>query len=262
MTSGPSPPEWDAALYAANTAHHRAFDAWFLEACPIRSTDHLVDLGCGAGDFTRTLADLVPSGEVVGVDPQPGFLQEAARRAGPNQRFVLGRAQDLAVLLPPGRADGVASRAALQWVPWVDHPAVTRGVLTILRPGGWYRLEMSAAGNIARVVALLDAVSAGIGGATSPWCFPDPGAYLELVESAGFRVDHVRSVAQRRPFTAESLAGWLRSQVYPAYEATLPAGAGDEFRGRVEEALDRLRRHDGAFDQTFVRLDLLVWKPA
>lgn len=259
------PPEWDASLYAANTGHHRAYDAWFLSGCPpINPGDRLLDLGCGSGDFTRTLADLVPAGEVVGVDPQPGLLREAAGRAGPNQRFVQGVAQDLPAVLPPGHFDGVVSRAALQWVPCEEQPQTTRGVREVLRPGGWYHLEMGGAGNIPRVVAVLDEVSLALGGATGPWCFPGPAEYLEMIETAGFDADrgHVRAVAQRRHFTPETLLGWLRSQVYPAYEASLPLEAHLEFRREVESGIDRLRRHDGTFDQTFVRLDLLVWKPS
>jgi hypothetical protein len=40
-------PAWDGEAYAANTGHHRVHDDWFLSAFPVRSTDRLLDLGCG-----------------------------------------------------------------------------------------------------------------------------------------------------------------------------------------------------------------------
>lgn len=60
------------------------------------------------------------------------------------------------------------------------------------------------------------------------------------------------TVAQRRPFDHYSILGWLRSQALQAY------GLGPDFDGAVEARLDDLRRSDGSFDQTFVRLDLLA----
>src|SRR4051794_5430111 len=86
---------WDGELYAANTSHHRAHDAGFLERFPVRPTDRVVDIGCGSGDFTAIVAGLVPDGEVIGVDPQPSLLEVARRLALPNQRFIEARAQEL-----------------------------------------------------------------------------------------------------------------------------------------------------------------------
>src|SRR4051812_35544349 len=89
-------PEWDGALYAANTDHHRRYDARFLATLPLEPTNRVLDLGCGAGDLTATVAKLIPGGHVVGVDPQPSLLTEARRRAGANQSFVEAPAQKLA----------------------------------------------------------------------------------------------------------------------------------------------------------------------
>lgn len=254
-------PEWDAALYAANTGHHRAFDDSFLSSTPLRRELRLVDLGCGAGDFTRVLADRVPDGEVVGVDPHPGFISEARTRAAGNQRFVVGTGQRLSEVLEGKRFDGVVSRAALQWVPAAEQLAVVRQVRKTLVPGGFFRLDMSGAGNIPHVLPLLDAVSQELGGPTSPWCFADAGWYMELLEQAGFDLAEgwVRTVAQRRPFTRDTLWGWLESQVFTAYEIDLPSERHHRFRHEVGERLGGLARHDGTFDQTFVRLDVLAW---
>lgn len=253
-------PEWDAAHYAANTGHHRAFDDAFLADTPIRPHHRLVDLGCGSGDFTRVLADLVPEGQVVGVDPHPGFLLEAKRRAGANQTFALGTAQDLVEALDGDRFDGIVSRAALQWAPRADQPRIVAAVHRSLVPGGFFRLDMSGVGNIRRVVELLDTVSTALDGPQMPWCFAEPDWYLEILEGVGFRVEFVRAVAQRRPFDRESLWEWLDSQVFQAYEVDLAPAARSRLRGEVRERLDELRRHDGSYDQTFVRLDALAYR--
>lgn len=262
-------PVWDGEVYAANTGHHREHDAWFLEHFPIRPTDRLLDLGCGSGDFTRVLADLAPRGEVVGVDAQPSMLDAARVGARANQSFVLGPVQDLGDLFPAPDADGsfaaVSSRAVLHWVPAADHPGVLAEAFRLLEPGGWLRIECGGAGNVATIVETFDRIAAGYGGPSAPWTFLDAGHYLELTERAGFELGadgYVRTVAQRRRFDRDSLIGWLRSQAIEAYAAGIEADRRDEFRAEVVERVDEFARHDGTYDQTYVRLDLLVRKPA
>jgi trans-aconitate 2-methyltransferase len=267
--SGEEPwlPSWDVS-YAANTGHHRAHDAWFLRNTPLAPDDRVLDLGCGSGDFTRILADLAPDGHVVGLDPQPALLTEARACAGTNQSFIEAPVQRLAeVTADLDPFDMVTSRAAMQWVPMADHPGYLQASFEALRPGGWFRLEMGGAGNIGVIAPFVEAVSLAHDGPSAPWSFPDAGQYLELLEGAGFTIDpadgsYVHTVAQRRPFDRESLLGWLRSQCYQGFEITMPAGQHAAFRAEVEGRLDELRRHDGTFDQTYVRLDALARRPA
>jgi ubiquinone/menaquinone biosynthesis C-methylase UbiE len=258
-------PAWDGARYAANTGHHRVYDQLYLDTLPVRAADVVLDLGCGSGDFTVIIAALVPDGEVVGVDPQPSLLDEARRRAAPNQRFVQGAVQQLGALFPmAGSFDVVMTRAVLQWVPLADHPLVLADAFRLLRPGGWYRAEFGGAGNIPVILRLLDDVAAGLGGPQCPWTFADVGPYLELVEQAGFELDggFLRLTPQRRHFDRESLMGWFHSQAVQAYTTTMDVEAGAAFVRGVESRFDELARWDGTFDQTFVRMDLLARRPA
>jgi ubiquinone/menaquinone biosynthesis C-methylase UbiE len=268
-TDGTWIPEWDGAAYAANTGHHREHDGWFLEHFPIRPTDRLLDLGCGSGDFTRVLADLVPDGEVVGLDAQPSMLDAARVDARPNQSFVLGPVQDLGRLFPGPQADAtfsaISSRSVLHWVPAADHPGVLAEAFRLLEPGGWLRIECGGAGNVITIVDTFDRIATGYGGPTAPWTFLDAGRSLELTERAGFELGadgYVRTVAQRRHFDRESLTGWLRSQAIEAYAEGIDPARRDAFRAEVVERVDEFARHDGTFDQTYVRLDLLVRKAA
>jgi ubiquinone/menaquinone biosynthesis C-methylase UbiE len=264
-------PVWDGDSYAANTGHHRVHDAWFLEQFPVQPADRLLDLGCGSGDFTRTVADLVPEGSVLGVDAQPSMLAAAARVQGPNQSFVLApvqRLDDVDELRSPehdGSFDAVFSRSVLHWVPRTDLPAVLASAFRLVRPGGFLRIECGGAGNVPAVVATFDRVAADFGGTGSPWHFADAGATLDALERAGFELGtdgYVRTVAQRRAFDRESFAGWVESQAIEAYLTSIAPERHDAFRAAIAENLDGCRRHDGTFDQTYVRLDLLVRKPA
>jgi trans-aconitate methyltransferase len=270
-SSDPWVPVWDGDKYAANTGHHRAHDAWFLEHFPVRPSDRMLDLGCGSGDFTRLVADLVPDGEVVGVDAQPSMVEAAARGQGPNQSFLVAPVQrldqvaELASPIHDASFDGVFSRAVLHWIPAADLPGVLASAFRLVRPGGFLRIECGGAGNVPEVVATFDRVAASFGAPGSPWHFADAGTMLDAVERAGFELGddgYVRTVAQRRAFDRETFAGWVDSQAIEAYLAGVEPDRQSAFRAAIAAHLDECRRHDGTFDQTYVRLDLLVRRPA
>jgi trans-aconitate 2-methyltransferase len=252
---------WSGGLYAANTAHHRAFDAAILKDLPLEPDAAVLDLGCGVGDFTARLAAWLPAGRVLGVDAAPDQIATARdRHDAPNLRFAHAAAQDLSEVARPGEFDAVVSIAVLHWIPAADHPAVLAGVRRVLRDGGLFRAEFGGAGQVAATRVILDEESAALGGPASPWYFPTPEPYADAVAAAGLSVRRIGLVRQRRAIPdAAALTGWLRSQVLLAYLPELPADAREEFRRRAEtRAIAELRRADGSYDQDYVRLDLLA----
>ncbi len=100
---------------------------------PIAPSDTVVDVGCGPGFFTGTLASLVPDGWVFGVDIDEGLLEQA--RVGvdhPRSVFIQGSADELP--LPGEVADLVYARFLLQHVP--DPTGVLVEMKRVARPGG------------------------------------------------------------------------------------------------------------------------------
>jgi trans-aconitate 2-methyltransferase len=96
------------------------------------------DLGCGAGELTRTLAERWPDAVITGVDSSEDMLARAAAQpAHPRVRFALG---DLRAWRPPAPVDRVVSNAALQWVG--DHDALLARLVECLAPGGALAVQM------------------------------------------------------------------------------------------------------------------------
>jgi SAM-dependent methyltransferase len=93
----------------------------------------LLDVGCGPGTVARRIAHLFEA--VVGVDPDPDMLAEAARlgeAAGiPHATWVQERAEALPAGLGLFRV--VTFGASFHWM---DRPRVARAVRTMLTPGG------------------------------------------------------------------------------------------------------------------------------
>jgi trans-aconitate 2-methyltransferase len=253
---------WDAKLYAEHSAHHREQDAWFLSSFTLEPTAHVLDLGCGTGEFTNVIADLVPEGRVLGVDGSPAQLDRARAIKRDNVDLRLGRLEHLNDVLGNQTFDAAISRATLHWLPREEHPGLLRAVATHLTPHGFFRAEFGGRGQMQAALAVLDEISERFGGPRSPWFFPDADQYRELLLEAGLDPARgfVRLVPQRRKMpTFEALAGFLRSQAFVGYETRLSAEAGPRFREEAEaRAGVDLRRPDGSYDLEFVRLDLLA----
>jgi len=268
---GEPPATWDGDLYAANTAHHRAYDGHVLGPVPFERDWHVLDVGCGVGDLTAAVATMVPEGRVLGVDASAAQLEVARRRhAAANLDFAAADARSLSTVVDegfaaPGSFDLVLSVAALHWVAALDHPRVFGGMLAVLGPGGTLRLEFGGEGQIADTRAVLDRVSAEFGGPASPWNFPAPEVTAAQLAAAGFDLTAgwVRLVEQRRSVPDEAaFTGWIDSQVLNAYLAAVHDDDRSAFRAAALDACRvELRRADGSYDQRYVRIDVLARAP-
>jgi trans-aconitate 2-methyltransferase len=122
---------WDPAQYA-RFADHRSRPFVDLVA-QVRADDPavVVDLGCGSGELTATLAERWPAATVRGVDSSAEMIAQA-----PPGDFSVGTAQDFDAT----GVDVLVTNAMLQWVP--DHEALLRRWCAELNPGGWVALQV------------------------------------------------------------------------------------------------------------------------
>lgn len=101
----------------------------------------VVDLGCGPGNMTATLAERFPAARVRGIDSSPEMIAAAQRYATDRVGFALG---DLREWRPTGPLDAIVSNAVLQWVP--GHTELFEGWIAGLRPGGVLAFQVPASG--------------------------------------------------------------------------------------------------------------------
>jgi trans-aconitate 2-methyltransferase len=97
----------------------------------------VVDLGCGPGQLTATLADRWPTARVLGIDSSAEMIDAAQEHAGPRLEF---RRQDLCEFAPSEPVDVIISNATLQWVD--DHRSVLPQLVEALAPGGWLAFQV------------------------------------------------------------------------------------------------------------------------
>jgi trans-aconitate 2-methyltransferase len=99
----------------------------------------VVDLGCGPGNLTATLALRWPDAEVLGIDSSAEMLERAAGHAAAHPGLAFGLA-DIAYWMPSAETDVVVTNAALQWVP--GHQELLSRWLAALSPGSWFGMQV------------------------------------------------------------------------------------------------------------------------
>jgi len=103
----------------------------------IRTGEHVIDIGSGAGIDSLIAAKMVGStGKVIGVDMTPAMLAKARRSAAEGQfsnvDFLEGYAE--AIPAPDGWADVIISNGVLNLMP--DKAATLKEMARVLKPGG------------------------------------------------------------------------------------------------------------------------------
>ncbi|GAA3796321.1 methyltransferase domain-containing protein [Micrococcus endophyticus] len=225
---------WDPARYEG-FAEHRARPFHDLVArVDAESPRVVVDLGCGPGTLTRTLAARWPDAEVLGLDDSTAMLERA--RAGlaepgapQNLRF---ERVDASQWRPDALVDVVVSNAMLQWIP--THRRLIRRWLGDLRPGAWFAAQIPR-----------------------PYQQPSHTAIVELAEDPAFSealhgVETTRTVAPPEEYTRLFLeAGWSPQVWETEYQQVL-TGEDPVFRwtsgAALRPSLQALARWDAEED--------------
>jgi SAM-dependent methyltransferase len=119
----------------------------------------VLDLGCGQGNTTRCLADVLEPSECIGVEFDATLVEYAQTRPGnpPGVRFQQGDATQLP--FPDASFDVVFCRYLLIHIP--DPPRVVREMMRVVRPGGFvvaYEGDFTAVGTSHPPCAALETI--------------------------------------------------------------------------------------------------------
>ncbi len=175
---------WNAVLEPKFTKYRHILQgglsrhsAAVLPKLPIKKGMSVLDVGCGWGDMTLQVAEVVGStGRVVGVDCVEAFLKEARKDAAAkglsNVQFLRGDAE---VALPENEFDYVIARFGTMF--FTNPVAALRRMRKALKPGGqithivWRRREDNPAWQEAKEITLRHLPPPG---ADADTCGPGP----------------------------------------------------------------------------------------
>lgn len=224
---------WDPARYAAfGDERSRPFHELVAQV-GLEAPRRVVDLGCGPGTLTATLAARWPSASVVGIDSSAEMLASAP--TGPGLAFELGSIEDWT----PGPTDDVVvTNAALQWVP--SHVSLLPQWLDAMPSGSWFAMQVpgnfgSPSHALMRSVAADGPWASALDGVLRADPVLDPAGYLGIMLDVGFEARAWETTyAQLLPGEDPVLA-WVRGTgLRPALQALDAADPSGELTAAYE----------------------------
>ena len=159
-----------------------------LARVTVESPKHIHDLGCGAGNITRLLAQRWPDAAVTGIDDSAEMLARAASEPS-NISWVR---HEVAAWSPDRSADLLFSNATLHWL--AHHERVFPKLVSQLSPGGTLAVQMPRNFSAASHTAIAETVYDGPWRAKlAPLLIPNPVAepsfYYSLLQSDAASID-------------------------------------------------------------------------
>jgi trans-aconitate methyltransferase len=209
--------EWQARDYNRVSSLQQAMAEEQLARLTLKGSERILDVGCGDGKISAAIAERVPAGSVVGIDPSHDMIAFASNHfstaARGNLRFEVADVRRL-----PFRAefDLAVSFNALHWVP--EQAAALESVRAALAPGGEALLGMVPQGPRTSLEDVIEEVRRTprwadfFAGFRTPFAHFSPEEYRTLAERARFRVVRVNVEDKAWDFkTRDGFLAWARA---------------------------------------------------
>jgi trans-aconitate 2-methyltransferase len=227
---------WDPAVYRRYGAERSRPFFDLVARVGAEQPRAVVDLGCGPGELTMTLAERWPAARVTGVDSSPEMIEKASAGAGQAATFQLA---DVREWQPQPDVDVLVTNATLQWVP--EHRDLLARWARELPPGAW--LAMQVPGNFdAPSHRAVRAVAGrfGVGHVTREAPVDDAVGYASLLLAAGAEVDAWETTyIHLLPDTGDEhpVLRWVEGTALRPVKAALDENAWRAFRADLAREL-------------------------
>ncbi|HTJ32193.1 MAG TPA: methyltransferase domain-containing protein [Dactylosporangium sp.] len=257
---------WDPGQYN-RFAEERARPFRELVArIPTTEAVAVVDLGCGPGTMTATLAERWPDAAVLGIDSSPDMIEAAAPLQTAQVRFQLG---DAGAWRPQrGSVDVIVANASLQWVG--DHETLLPAWAAGLDDGGTLAFQVPIAafdpgfGKVAARPRWADRLAGAVGSTGPRSATPVLPAeeYVRLLSAAGLTVDAWQTTYYHVLPGDDPVFEWFKGTGLRPYLDALDPQAAQEFSAEVREELRALHpREPFGTILPFPRLFVVAHRP-
>ena len=260
---------WDPATYLRFAGERARPFAELTARVDAEDPRVVVDLGCGDGSVTATLAQRWPAARVTGVDSSASMLAAAAEHAVPGRlEFTQGDLRDWRPVEP---VDVLVSNAALHWVP--GHAPLVSRWATELAADGWLALQVpgnQAAPTHALLASLVaeprwaQRLAPGDDSVLDPAAVLDPRGYLDVLTAAGLVADAWETTYLHVLTGADPVLRWVSGTVLRPVLARLSTEDADELTAEYAAGLRATYpvREDGTTVLPFRRVFAVGHRPA
>ncbi len=221
-----------------------------------KSFSRVLDLGCGTGELTKSLFDMLKPDFMIGLDASPEMLKESEKQRTEGLEFQLG---NIVEFQPDVEFDLVFSNAALQWVS--DHEKLIPKVLSWVANEGQVAIQMPCN---------FDHPSHSVARAVAQRLFPEKFGsklengstltlerYAELLYNNGFHQQVCRIEVYGHPMSSgKGVIEWTKGTSLTAYQSKLSDEEFQEFLKVYSEELLQIIG-EGPYFYAFKRL--LLW---
>jgi len=255
--------EFDGKKYEKASAHQKKWGAKLIADLALKGNERVLDLGCGDGTLTLQIAELVPQGEVVGIDASQGMIEAALPKVRRNLCF---RRLDINDIDFVEEFDLVFSNATLHWIK--DHQRLLANVRKALRAGGRIRFNFAGDGNCSHFLRVIretmtkDEFRDFFAQFVWPWYMSSVDEYNRLVQSSGLHNVRVWGENADQFFpNIEAMIQWVEEPSLVPFLAHVPDYAKDSFRTVVlTRMIEETKQEDGRCFETFRRINISAEK--
>lgn len=227
---------WNPDVYLAFADHRGRPFYDLMSRVRAESPRRVVDLGCGPGNLTVSLAQRWPAAVIEAWDSSPEMVESA------RERGVDAHVGDVRDWVPQPDTDVVLSNATLHWVP--EHAELLVRWASQLECGSWIAIQVP--GNFA--APSHQAVSELA--RTSRWSEPlqdfpfregqvdDPVGYAELLTGAGCTVDAWETTYVHELTGEHPVLEWITGTALRPVKSRLTEPQWEQFRDELIPILD------------------------
>ena len=235
--------EWNATEYSRRSALQKWLADKSLAGLDLAGTERVLDVGCGDGKITAEIAERLPGGSIVGIDPSTRMIAFA------REHFVAGHANlgfevgDATRLSYRDAFDLVVSFNALHWVR--DQAAALRCIRDAMRPAGRAFLQLVALGARESLEAVIEETrefarwSRHFTDYRRPYLHLPPDEYRRMAEGSGLRVDRLDVALEAWDFGSRAAFADFGNVTFVEWTRNIPEAERPAF---IADVLDRYQR--------------------
>lgn len=126
--------EWPASDYAIGSFIQASIADNYLKYLTIQPRDHVLDIGCGSGAYSRKILAKIPQGSLLGIDASENMLKLAREEMASYPNVSLQQT-DVLTMKFDNQFDYIVSFWCLQWCAFSIEKAF-QNIYRALKPGG------------------------------------------------------------------------------------------------------------------------------
>ncbi len=230
---------WNPGLYHKFQKERFAPFKDLMDLIEIREGICVLDLGCGTGELTLMISDMLPGSSALGIDNSSSMLEKALTKTKPGLKFELCPIEKV-----EGKWDLIFSNAAVQWVD--DHRELVPKLVSLLKPGGQIAVQMPAnhhhpTQTLIVKIAAQEPYRTALGGWQRKWPVLSIREYSELLY--GGSAQNINVFEKIYPHVLEdvdAIVEWLSGTAILPYFERLPEELHSDFIAEYRERLSNL----------------------